>query len=300
MSTQPSTPEPKADQTALIAGLSAYLIWGVSPLYFQILNFVDAFEIIIHRILWSAPFLLGVLALSGKLGELRPVLRDRRSMLTLLATSVLISINWWGFVWAVNNGQVLQASLGYYINPLMSVAVGVIVLREPLGPWRIAAIALASLGVLNQIISVGEVPWISLLLAVSFTAYGYLRKVILVDGRIGLFLETAFLFPIALILMIWLGQTGQVLQASGIGEFALLATAGAVTIVPLLFYIIGARGLRLTTMGIMQFMAPTLQFAIGIWGGETFTTAHMVTFGLIWAGVATFTYSQLRRRHSQS
>lgn len=300
MSTQPRTPEPKADQTALIAGLSAYLIWGVSPLYFQILNFVDAFEIIIHRILWSAPFLLGVLALSGKLGELRPVLRDRRSMLTLLATSVLISINWWGFVWAVNNGQVLQASLGYYINPLMSVAVGVIVLREPLGPWRIAAIALASLGVLNQIVSVGEVPWISLLLAVSFTAYGYLRKVIHVDGRIGLFLETAFLFPIALILMIWLGQTGQVLQASGIGEFALLATAGAVTIVPLLFYIIGARGLRLTTMGIMQFMAPTLQFAIGIWGGETFTTAHMVTFGLIWAGVATFTYSQLRRRHSQS
>lgn len=292
----PGSPEPKANQTALIAGLSAYLIWGFSPLYFQLLNFVDALEIILHRILWSVPFLFGVLALSGKLGEIRPVLRDTRSMLTLLVTAILISINWWGFVWAVNNGQVLQASLGYYINPLMSVAVGVFVLREPLGRWRIAAIVLASLGVLNQIIAVGQVPWLALILATSFTAYGYLRKVVMVDGRVGLFLETAFLFPIAAVLLIWLGQTGEMVRASGVGEYALLATAGAVTIIPLLLYVIGARGLRLSTMGVMQFMAPTLQFIIGIWGGEPFTTAHMITFGLIWAGVATFTYSQLRRR----
>ncbi len=292
----PESPEPKADQTALIAGLSAYLIWGFSPLYFQLLDFVDALEIILHRILWSVPFLFGVLALSGKLREIRPVLRDTRSMLTLLVTAILISINWWGFVWAVNNGQVLQASLGYYINPLMSVAVGVFVLREPLGRWRIAAIVLASLGVLNQIIAVGQVPWLALILATSFTAYGYLRKVVMVDGRVGLFLETAFLFPIAAVLLIWLGQTGEMVRASGVGEYALLATAGAVTIIPLLLYVIGARGLRLSTMGVMQFMAPTLQFIIGIWGGEPFTTAHMITFGLIWAGVATFTYSQLRRR----
>ena len=292
----PGSPEPKANQTALIAGLSAYLIWGFSPLYFQLLDFVDALEIILHRILWSVPFLFGVLALSGKLREIRPVLRDTRSMLTLLVTAILISINWWGFVWAVNNGQVLQASLGYYINPLMSVAVGVFVLREPLGRWRIAAIVLASLGVLNQIIAVGQVPWLALILATSFTAYGYLRKVVMVDGRVGLFLETAFLFPIAAVLLIWLGQTGEMVRASGVGEYALLATAGAVTIIPLLLYVIGARGLRLSTMGVMQFMAPTLQFIIGIWGGEPFTTAHMITFGLIWAGVATFTYSQLRRR----
>ena len=292
----PGSPEPKANQTALIAGLSAYLIWGFSPLYFQLLDFVDALEIILHRILWSVPFLFGVLALSGKLRAIRPVLRDTRSMLTLLVTAILISINWWGFVWAVNNGQVLQASLGYYINPLMSVAVGVFVLREPLGRWRIAAIVLASLGVLNQIIAVGQVPWLALILATSFTAYGYLRKVVMVDGRVGLFLETAFLFPIAAVLLIWLGQTGEMVRASGVGEYALLATAGAVTIIPLLLYVIGARGLRLSTMGVMQFMAPTLQFIIGIWGGEPFTTAHMITFGLIWAGVATFTYSQLRRR----
>lgn len=288
--------ESKNQRTALVAGLSAYLIWGVIPLFFQVLDFASAAEVVMHRVVWAVPALGIILAAAGKLREATQALRNTRVLLTLIATSAIISVNWFGFTWAVTNGQVLQASLGYYINPLMSVAVGVVVLREPLGPWRIAAIALATLGVLNLIIAGGEVPWVALMLATSFTAYGYLRKTVAVDGRVGLFWEAVIMTPFMLAGLYWLATTGEMHFFDGAYEAALLISAGIVTAVPLMFYIIGARGLRLSTMGIMQFIAPTLQFVIGMLGGEPFTTAHMVTFGLIWAGVATFTYSQLRRQ----
>jgi len=283
---------------ALAAGLSGYLIWGMAPLFFQTLEFASSVEVVLHRVVWAVPLLAGSLALSGRLRSALGVLADRRTLLTLLATSALISVNWWGFIFAVNSGQVLQASLGYYINPLMSVAIGVIVLREPLGPWRIAAIALAALGVTNQIVTVGEIPWISLMLATTFTAYGYLRKVASVDGRVGLLWETLFILPFAIIGLSWL-------QASGGGHFlnspvqaGLLMAAGVVTVVPLLLYTIGVRGLRLSTMGLMQFIAPTLHFAIGVLGGETFETGHLITFALIWTGVGCFTWSQVRRERA--
>ncbi|SDL60143.1 EamA family transporter RarD [Maricaulis salignorans] len=280
---------------SLFAGLAGYVIWGFAPLYFQMVDFAGALEIVAHRVVWSLPMLFAALWFAGKLRPAFAALRDKRVMLILLATSALISVNWLVFVYAVNNGQVLQASLGYYINPLMSVAVGVIVLREPLGPWRITAIVLATLGVLNQIIAVGEVPWISLTLALSFTGYGYLRKIVTVDGRIGLFWETAFITPFALGALIWMQSQGAGHFLQGPMEAALLILAGLITIVPLLLYIIGARGLRLSTMGLLQFTAPSLQFAIGVLRGETFTSAHLLTFGLIWAGVAAFAWSQLRR-----
>lgn len=280
---------------ALLAGLSGYLIWGVSPLFFQSLDFASALEIILHRVVWAVPLLLTVLAISGKVKPAFTALKDRRVLLTLLATAGLISVNWWLFVYAVNSGRVLQASLGYYINPLMSVAVGVLVLREPLGPYRIGAVALAALGVANQIIAVGEVPWVSLLLAVTFTAYGYLRKVAAVDGRIGLFWETVFILPFAVIGLAWLQSTGQGHFHESPVQAALLMVCGVITVVPLLLYTIGVRGLRLSTMGLLQFIAPTLQFSIGIAGGETFTVSHMITFALIWGGVGLFTYSTLRR-----
>jgi chloramphenicol-sensitive protein RarD len=279
----------------LAAGFSAYLLWGLSPLFFQLLAFADPVEIILHRIIWAVPLLLTVLAISGKVKSAFTAIRDHRILLTLLATSALISVNWWGFIFAVNTGHVLQASLGYYINPLMSVAVGVIILREPLGPYRIGAIVLAALGVMNQILTVGEVPWLSLLLATSFTAYGYLRKVAAVDGRIGLFWETVFILPIAVI-----GLT--VINFSGQGHFhespvqaVLLMASGLVTVVPLLLYTIGVRGLRLSTMGLLQFVAPTLQFTIGVASGEPFALGNLLTFALIWGGVGLFVLSTLRR-----
>jgi chloramphenicol-sensitive protein RarD len=290
--TEPSETEMRR---ALLAGLSGYLIWGISPLYFQLVSFAGAIEIVGHRVVWSLPLLFGALWFAGKRRQAFAALEDKRVLFTLLATAFLISINWIVFVYAVNTDRILHASLGYYINPLMSVAVGVVVLREPLGPWRIAAIVLAALGVLNLVISVGELPWISLALAFSFTGYGYLRKVAAVDGRIGLFWETAFVLPFALIALIWLQMHGEGHFLESPVEAGLLILAGVITIVPLLLYIIGARGLRLSTMGLLQFTAPTLQFSIGLLRGEPFTTAYMVTFGLIWAGVACFAWSQLRR-----
>ena len=295
-----SNSHPEPVRNATLAGLSAYLIWGVSPLFFQLLDFASAAEIVMHRVLWAVPLLGGALWLAGKRRETWQVMADRKALLTLLLSSALISINWWGFIYAVNNGAVLQASLGYYINPLMSVAVGVIVLREPLGPWRIAAIAFATIGVLNLIISTGTVPWLSLLLATSFTAYGYLRKTVSVDGRVGLFWETIFILPIAIAGLAWLQVQGAGTFDDGPRQALLLFLGGGVTIIPLLLYIIGARGLRLSTMGVMQFTAPSLQFVIGVLGGEAFTTAHAITFALIWLGVGTFTWSQLRHDRRES
>jgi len=284
---------------ALFAGLSAYLIWGVSPLYFQFVGFASAIEIVAHRVVWSLPMLFAVLWFAGKIGPAFNALANKRVLWTLLATAFLISINWVLFIYAVNNDRVLEASLGYYINPLMSVAVGVVVLREPLGPWRIAAIVLAALGVLNLIVAAGHIPWISLTLAVSFTGYGYLRKIAAVDGRVGLFWETAFILPFAIGALIWIERQGDGHFFTSPINAALLIVAGLVTIVPLLLYIIGARGLRLSTMGLLQFTAPSLQFLIAILSGEPFTTAHMVTFGLIWAGVGAFAWSQLRRERAK-
>jgi len=294
------TTSPSEMQRSLAAGLSAYLLWGVAPLFFQALSFASPVEIVLHRVVWAVPLLLGALAIAGKLKQAFTEIARPRTLFTLLFTAALISVNWWVFIFAVTSGHVLQASLGYYVNPLMSVAVGVFVLREPLGPFRIAAIALAAIGVTNQVLTVGEVPWISLVLACSFTAYGYLRKVAAVDGRIGLFWETSFILPFSLAGL-------AVLQLQGAGHFhespgqaLLLMSAGVVTVVPLLLYAIGVRGLRLSTMGLMQFIAPTLQFSIGVAGGEAFTPGHMITFGFIWAGVAVFIYSQLRRERAQA
>lgn len=257
-------------------------------------------EIVLHRVVWAVPLLLAALAVSGKVKQAFAAIARPRTLITLLATAALISVNWWVFIFAVNSGHVLQASLGYYINPLMSVAVGVFVLREPLGPFRITAIVLAALGVANQILTVGEVPWISLILAVSFTAYGYLRKVAAVDGRIGLFWETGFLLPFSIVglAVLQLGGNGHFHESTG--HALMLMSAGVVTVVPLLLYTIGVRGLRLSTMGLMQFIAPTLQFAIGVAGGERFTTGHVVTFAFIWAGVAVFVFSQLRRERKRA
>jgi len=291
-------PTPVEMRRALIAGLSGYLIWGVSPLYFQLVSFAGALEIVAHRVVWSLPMLFAALWFAGKLRPALDALKDKRVLWTLAATAALISVNWLIFIYAVNNGRVLEASLGYYINPLMSVAVGVFVLREPLGPWRISAIVLATLGVLNLVIAAGTVPWISLALATSFTAYGYLRKTVAVDGRIGLFWETAFLLPVALGAVIWIQMSGEGHFLQSPLKAGLLIVAGLVTIVPLLLYIIGARGLRLSTMGLLQFTAPSLQFAIAVLGGETFTPAHLVTFVLIWTGVGAFAWSQLRRERA--
>lgn len=279
--------------------LSGYLIWGLSPLFYKLLGFASASEIVLHRAVWSVPFLALLLVLGNRMGPALRLLADRRAMAVLLGTAVLIGANWWTFIYAVNSGQVLEVSLGYFINPLMNVAVGVFLARERFGPLRGVAVGLAALGVANQILVVGSVPVMALFLAASFTAYGYLRKTISTDGRVGLFWETVIIAVPSVVALAFIetGPAGHF--TSGWWPAFLLVMTGPMTVAPLLLFIIGARGLHFATIGILQFIAPTLQFAIGLATGEPFTPMYLLTFVFIWAGLAVFVFDLLRFARKQ-
>lgn len=281
------------------AALSGYVIWGLAPLFYKLLAFAGPVEIVLHRAVWSVPCLFALLWLARKTSAALNVLADRRAAGLLALTAVLIAGNWWLFIFAVNTGRVLEVSLGYFINPLMNVAVGVFVARERFGRLRALAVGLAALGVANQILAVGAFPWIGLLLAGSFTAYGYIRKTIAVDGRIGLFWETALMAPPSLAAIVFLQGGGGGHFLDGPGAAVLLMLTGPMTVAPLLLFIIGARGVHFATLGVLQFVAPSLQFAIGLATGEAFTPAYALTFVLIWTGLAVFVfdlYAHERRR----
>ena len=284
------------------AAVSGYVIWGLSPLFYQLLAFTGPIEIVLQRVVWSAPILLAILIWAKRWPATLQVLADRKTLGVLFLTSLLIAANWWTFIYAVNTAQVLSVSLGYFINPLMNVAVGVLVLGERFGRWRAIAVGLAALGVVNQIVTVGEIPVLALFLAATFCAYGYLRKIITVDGRIGLFWETVIVGAPSLIALVMLEATGGGHFFDGPAQALLLILTGPMTVAPLLLFILGARGLPLAVMGALQFIAPTLQFAIGVAGGEPFTAAHAVTFALIWSGLAVFVADLLwfeRKRRSE-
>jgi chloramphenicol-sensitive protein RarD len=273
-----------------LAAVSGYAIWGLSPLFYMLLDFTSAAEIVLHRAIWSAPVLLAMLLMAKRWGATLAVLTDRKALMVLLLTAILIGANWWLFIFAVNSGRVLEVSLGYFINPLMHIAVGVFVLNERFGRWRALAVGLAALGVLNQVITVGEPPILALFLAVSFTAYAYIRKTIAVDGRIGLFWETVLIAIPSLPAIIFLEASGGGHFFDGWSQALLLILTGPMTVAPLLLFIVGARGLSLAVIGVAQFLAPSIQFAVGLATGEAFGWANAATFGLIWAGLAVFVF----------
>lgn len=273
---------------AAAALLSGYVIWGLSPLFYKLLAFAGPTEIVLHRAIWSAPLLALLLITARRWTPALAVLADKRMLGLLLVTAVLIGANWWTFIFAVNSGQVLEISLGYYINPLMNVAVGVFIASERFGRLRAVAVGLAALGVVNQIITVGELPVIALFLAITFTGYGCLRKTMAVDGRIGLFWETAIIALPSMAVLGFVEMSGGGHFRDGWSQALLLMASGAMTVAPLLFFIMGARGLSFAVIGAAQFIAPTLQFCVGLIYGEVFTAAHAITFALIWAGLAVF------------
>lgn len=290
----PPTQQPES-MRAGIAALSGYAIWGLSPIFYKLLGFASASEIVLHRAVWSVPTLLLVIWAGRNWTAVVSAFTRPRVLGLLLVSALLIAANWWTFIFAVNEGRVLEVSLGYFINPLMNVAVGLVVFREKLGPWRFAAIGLALIGVINQIVSVGHLPLLALFLAVTFTAYGYIRKTIAVDGRVGMLVETLIIAVPSIVVLGFIQAGGEGHFTDGPVNALLLILTGPMTVAPLLLFIIGARGLNMATIGILQFVAPTLQFAIAVAYGETFTPAHAVTFGFIWAGLACFTVSMLRR-----
>ncbi|WP_208539053.1 EamA family transporter RarD [Algihabitans albus] len=293
-SSGPDTTEARA---GVAFALGAFLFWGLAPLYFKTVVAVPALELLAHRVLWSMLLLAGLLI---ALGRLRPVLLQLSIpgvLPRLLASTTLISVNWLVFIWAVGQARVLEISLGYYINPLVNVLLGMLVLRERLSPATSVAVLLAAAGVMNLAWQADGLPWVSLALAFSFGVYGLVRKLTPLGPIDGLMMETALVAPLAIGFLIWTGWDGGGVIANGQVSFLLLlAAAGPVTAIPLIWYAAGARRLRYTTIGFLQYLAPTCHFLIAVLVfGEPFDTAQLVTFACIWAAVAIFTADGVMR-----
>ncbi len=276
-------------------GLGAYALWGVLPLYFKALIHVGATEIVAHRILWSLIFLGALATLWRRWTGIRAALASPRVALTLLLTAVLIGVNWLVYIHAVVSGHVLEGSLGYYLNPLVNVLLGVFLLKEKLSLLQKAAVLLAGAGVAILAFGAGGAIWISLTLAASFATYGYLRKVAPVDSLEGLWIETLFLAPLAFGWVLWLTRGGD----SGFLQYPLtdmlLILGGALTAIPLLLFTAAAKRLPYSTLGFLQYVAPSLQFLLAVLVfGEPLTKAHIVCFGAIWVALAIFVGEGLR------
>ena len=270
-------------------GVAAYGLWGVLPVYFKAIAAVAAVDIVAHRVLWSLPFLALLLFASRGWSEVREAIRRHRTLVLLLCTAALIGINWLLYVYAVTSGHILAGSLGYYLNPLVNVLLGRFILKERLSGLQWAAIAIAAAGILALIGGALDQLWISLTLAITFATYGLLRKIALVDAVAGLAIETALLFPLAFGWLAWRLAAGEPSLGSTSTETALLLLAGVISTTPLLLFTAAARRLPYSTLGMLQFLAPTLQFLCAVWlYGEPFGRAHAIAFGAIWTALALY------------
>lgn len=279
----------RSGRDGALSALIAYVLWGVFPIYFKLVQAVPPTEVLTHRIIWAVPFGALILHARRQWPEVRHAFASPSTLFWLALAALAISANWFIYIWAVQQGDVLQASLGYYINPLMYVLVGVVFLKERLRRAQVISVVLAAAGVSYLTIRGGQFPVVALSLALLFTLYGVIRKQVAIGAMPGLFIETLLLFPFAIGWLGWLMLSQQAeFAASSVPLSLLLTLAGPLTVVPLLMFAIAARRLTLTVIGLMQFIAPTLQFIVGIHYGEILTTAHLVCFGCIWAAVAIF------------
>lgn len=277
--------------------LAAYTIWGVAPIYFKILDYVPAQEVLVHRIIWSFVLLAALLFVGNNLSQVRKLFKQPKSLVYLLITSVLISVNWLLFTWSAMNGHLLDASLGYYINPLFNVILGMVFLGERFRRLQWFAVALATIGVLVQIVAFGSLPWIALALASSFGCYGLLRKKINLDAITGLFVETLFMLPVALIyLFIFADSATSDMTENPMSLNLLLLSAGWITTVPLLCFTSAATKIRLSTLGFFQYIGPSIMFFMAVtFFGEAFSLDKATTFGFIWCALALFIYDAIRQ-----
>lgn len=278
-------------------GIAAYSIWGFSVVYWKMLLSAGALEVLAHRVVWASVIIGTVLVLRKRTPHILAMMRDFRLMRLLVVTGALLAVNWTIFVWAVLTDQVLQASLGYYINPMVSVLIGTILLKEGMSRLQIWSVALAGLGVLAMLVISGSLPWPALTLAVTFAIYGYLRKTSNVVALDALFIEMTLFVPVALGVLIWLGAKGDtVFGPSNLLLSALLICGGLVTFLPLAFFGESVRRVRLITVGFLQYIAPTFQFLLAVFiYGEAFSAGHVAAFGCIWAGLVLFSFDALRR-----
>lgn len=282
-------------------GVAAYTWWGFVAIYFKAVAHVSAFEVLAHRVFWSVLLLGVLLRIRGRIGHVLEAFRRRDTFVVLLGTTGLIAINWFTFIWAVAHSQLKEASLGYFMNPLVNVLLGFVVLHERLRTWQWVAVACAGVGVAFRIALVGTVPVVALVLAGSFGLYGLLRKTVRVDALVGLAVEVTLLWPFAVGYLVVSGWTGHL--AFGHDTWAtsvLLSLGGVVTCVPLLWFTNAARRLRLATLGFLQYIAPSMQLALAVFVfGEAFAPSHAVGYGLIWVGLAIYSIDSViasRRR----
>lgn len=291
---QPRRPDRDHPNSGFFYGLGAYGLWGILPIYFKLIPSVSAFAIVSHRVVWSVPFLaVLILAIRGW-SKFAAIFRDRGTIVILLLSSAMIGINWVLYTWSVVSGHILAASFGYYLNPLANVLLGRFVLHESLSKLQWTAVAIAGAGVSVLALGALDQLWISLTLCITFALYGLMRKVVKADALTGLAVETIILSPLALgyLMMIGAGQA----WAPSTGENALLLLAGIATTTPLLLFTAAARRLPYSTLGMLQFLAPTLQFLIAVLiYGEPFTTAHAIAFGAIWTALAFYVTSLIRK-----
>ena len=291
----PAIIDAKKNKAGMLYGAFSFVLWGVLPLYWKLLQAVPPLEILYHRIFWSFVIMVAVVFLSKKWESMVDIFCDVRKLIPVFLCGILISINWYIYIYAVNTDQVIEASMGYYMTPLVMVMLGVTVFKERLNRWQLSAIVLAALGVIIVTVQYGRVPWIALVLACSFAIYGLVKKMVAVDSIIGLTMETLIVMPVALFFIIKLetGGTGTFVTA----PFALsliLAGSGIVTATPLLLY---ARGIEKTTfsmIGFLQYIAPSINLFLGIFVfKEHFTLSHLISFCFIWAGLVIFTMSNV-------
>ena len=270
--------------------LGAYFIWGIAPAYFKLVKEVPPTEIMTHRVIWSALFMLVLITLSRSWKQVRTVLAQPKKVLLLALTAVTIGGNWLLFIWAVNNQHMLEASLGYFINPLINVVFGMLFLRERFRRLQWLAVLLATIGVLVQLWQFGSLPIIGLGLALSFSVYGLIRKKIQVDAQSGMLIETAWLFPLAALYLFGFADSATShLSANPLSLNLKLIAAGIITTIPLMLFAAACARLRLSTVGFFQYLGPTLMFLLAVlFYGESLTPDKMVTFGFIWLALAVF------------
>lgn len=289
----------ETQQGIIYAGFS-YLLWGLLPIYWKLLENVNAKEILANRVFWSFIFMVAVLILTKKWGlfiqTFKGFAQNKKQMYALIIASLLISINWFIYIWAVNNGHMIEASFGYYINPLVSILLGMIVLKEKLSAYQYVSFFLAAIGVLILTVSHGKFPWIAIVLALSFGLYGLAKKLINVDSAVGLTLETLVVAPVAAIYMVILFINGSnTFMSSSPGTDLLLICAGAATAVPLLYFAKGAQKIPLSLLGFLQYIAPTITLLLGIFVyHEHFSKVQLLSFMFIWSALTIYSLSKTK------
>lgn len=287
-------------KAGMLFAVAAYSMWGIAPIYFKTIAFVPAGEILMHRVIWSA-LVLAILIVGLKhINKLRTAFASGKVLRTLLLAGLLLAANWLLFIWSVNNNYLLEASLGYYINPLINVFLGRIFLGETLRPLQKVAVAVAAVGVLILVLNYGSLPWIALTLAFSFSIYGLLRKQVAVDSIPGLFIETLMMLPMAIIYWIWFAEVSNSFVDNELNLNVLLLCAGVVTTAPLLCFTAAARRLKYSTLGFFQYIGPTIMFILAAWlYNEPLSEARLLTFVFVWCALLLFTFDSVRAYRKQ-